>query len=420
VVNLDSAYQYKLIVDNTLTARQAADLLGISLPTLYSYVSRGLLQSQQYAGQKARRYAREEVLRLQARASDHKRAGSAAESAIDWGVPVLESSITQVTNGKLYYRGHDVAALADTHSLEQAALILWQAETDIATELPKGCLDEFTNLWPRIHTQSAPLQPYERTISILPLLAATVDQLPDMPVHQRSLLWMHLLAAALLGVSPDCQPFHKKLAAAWKLNTEQAELLRAALVVSADHELNVSTFTVRCVASAGANMGMALVAGLAALSGPKHGGESLRVSKLLRAALATRADDRASFLSKYLRKHDASEHFSPRLPGFAHPLYPEGDPRGALLMSLLDRDKHADLFAIAALAEDLTGQKLNIDFGLVAVEIACQLAPGAAQILFALGRSAGWIAHAMEQVETGQLIRPRARYVGKFPDAAVG
>ena len=167
-------------------------------------------------------------------------------------------------------------------------------------------------------------------------------------------------------------------------------------------------------------MGMALVAGLAALSGPKHGGESLRVSKLLRAALATRADDRASFLSKYLRKHDASEHFSPRLPGFAHPLYPEGDPRGALLMSLLDRDKHADLFAIAALAEDLTGQKLNIDFGLVAVEIACQLAPGAAQILFALGRSAGWIAHAMEQVETGQLIRPRARYVGKFPDAAVG
>ncbi len=414
MVNLDSAYQYKLIVDNTLTARQAADLLGISLPTLYSYVSRGLLQSQQYAGQKARRYAREEVLRLQARASDHKRAGSAAESAIDWGVPVLESSITQVTNGKLYYRGHDVAALAGTHSLEKAALILWQAEPD--TELPAGCLDEFTNLWPRIHTLSTHLSPYERAISILPLLTNTVDQLPDMPAHQRSLLWMHLLAAALLGMPPDWQPFHKKLAAAWKLNTEQAELLRAALVVSADHELNVSTFTVRCVASAGANMGMALVAGLAALSGPKHGGESLHVSHMLRAALATPADDRASFLSKRLCKHDANEHFSPRLPGFAHPLYPEGDPRGALLMKMLDRGKHTDLFAIAELAEDLTGQKLNIDFGLVAVEIACRLAPGAAQILFALGRTAGWIAHAMEQVETGQLIRPRARYVGKFPE----
>lgn len=416
MVNLDSAYQYKLIVDNTLTARQAAELLGVSLPTLYSYVSRGLLQSQQHQGQRAKRYLKEEVLRLLARTSDNKRAGGAAESAIDWGVPVLESKITQVKNGKLYYRGHAVDELAGTHTLEQTAWILWDCEAN--PDLPQTCLTALITLWPGFLDLTAHLPPYERAVSILPLLANTVEEMPDIHTHQKAMLWMHLMAAALLGVAPDYQTFHQKLAAAWQLDEEQAELIRAALVVSADHELNVSTFTVRCVTSAGANMGMALVAGLAALSGPKHGGESLRVSRMLRAALVTPRCDVSSFLSKRLHNHDAHEHFSPRLPGFSHPLYPDGDPRGALLMKTLDRKKHADLFAVADLAEHLTGQKLNIDFGLVAVEIACQLPPGAAQILFALGRTAGWIAHAMEQVDTGQLIRPRARYVGKFPDSA--
>ncbi|MFZ6744823.1 citrate synthase family protein [Undibacterium sp. JH2W] len=401
-------------MNDTLTAREAASLLSISLPTLYSYVSRGLLQSQQYQGQKAKRYAKEEVLRLLARTSDNKRAGSAAESAIDWGLPVLESEITQVANGKLYYRAHAVDELAGTHTLEQTACILWDSTSP---DLPLPSLTALTTLWPKLLDLTAHLSPYERAISILPLLAKTVEEIPDIHAHQRAMLWMHLTAAALLGVTPDYQAFHQKLAAAWQLDEEQTELVRAALVVCADHELNVSTFTVRCVASAGANMGMALVAGLAALSGPRHGGESLRVGRMLRAALTMPPSDISSFLAKHLRSHDASHHFSPRLPGFAHPLYPDGDPRGVLLMTMLDRKKHAPLFAIAEMAEDLTGQKLNIDYGLVAVELACQLPTGAAQILFALGRTAGWIAHAMEQRQTGQLIRPRARYVGKFPDS---
>ncbi|MFZ6733125.1 citrate synthase family protein [Undibacterium sp. Ji42W] len=401
-------------MDNTLAARQAAELLGISLPTLYSYVSRGLLQSHHFEGQRAKRYVKEEVLRLLARTSDSKRAGGAAESAIDWGVPVLESRITQVANGKLYYRGHAVAELAATHTLEQIASILWNSE--ISPALPATCLTALITLWPKMLDLTAHLPPYERAISILPILATTVEEMQDIHIHQKAMLWMHLTAAALLGIAPDYQPFHQKLAVAWQLNAKQVALIRAALVVSADHELNVSTFTVRCVASAGANMGMALVAGLAALSGPKHGGESLRVSRMLRAAMVTPPSDISSFLTKRLRSHDASHHFSQRLPGFGHPLYPDGDPRSALLMNMLDRNKHAGLFAVADMAKELTGQKLNIDYGLVAVEIACQLPLGAAQILFALGRTAGWIAHAMEQVETGQLIRPRARYVGKFPD----
>ncbi|MFZ6757165.1 citrate/2-methylcitrate synthase [Undibacterium sp. Ji50W] len=401
-------------MENLISAREAAQLLGISLPTLYSYVSRGLLQSHLHEGQRARRYLKEEVLRLLVRNTDSKRAGSAAESAIDWGVPILESKITQVSHGKLYYRGLPVDDLARTHTLEQTALILWDSHA--TTELQNIHLTGLDTLWPQLMDLSATLSPYERAISVLPLLAATVNQTRDIHPHQHALLWMHLTAAALLGVKPDYQPFHHKLATAWQLDASQADLLRAALVVSADHELNVSTFTVRCVASAGVHLGMALVAGLAALSGPKHGGESLRVGSMVRAGLAVGPQGMAEFLQQRLHKHDASHHFSPRLPGFGHPLYPNGDPRGALLMSMLDKKTHASLFDLADAAQDLTGQALNIDYALVAVEIACRLPPGAAQILFALGRTAGWIAHAMEQVAEGQLIRPRARYVGKFPD----
>ncbi|MFZ6766741.1 citrate/2-methylcitrate synthase [Undibacterium sp. Di26W] len=401
-------------MENLISAREAAQLLGISLPTLYSYVSRGLLQSHLHEGQRARRYLKEEVLRLLVRNTDSKRAGSAAESAIDWGVPILESKITQVSHGKLYYRGLPVDDLARTHTLEQTALILWDSHA--TTELQDIHLTGLDTLWPQLMDLGATLSPYERAISVLPLLAATVNQTTDIHPHQHALLWMHLTAAALLGVKPDYQPFHHKLATAWQLDASQADLLRAALVVSADHELNVSTFTVRCVASAGVHLGMALVAGLAALSGPKHGGESLRVGSMVRAGLAIGPQGMPEFLQQRLHKHDASHHFSPRLPGFGHPLYPDGDPRGALLMSMLDKKTHASLFDLADAAQDLTGQALNIDYALVAVEIACRLPKGAAQILFALGRTAGWIAHAMEQVAEGQLIRPRARYVGKFPD----
>ncbi len=149
-------------MDNLITAREATQLLGISLPTLYSYVSRGLLQSHQHEGQKGKRYLREEVLRLQARNTDSKRAGSAAESAIDWGVPVLESKITQVSHGKLYYRGLPVDDLARTHTLEQTALILWDSQ--ITPDLQTIHLAGLDILWPKLLDLNARLPPYERAI----------------------------------------------------------------------------------------------------------------------------------------------------------------------------------------------------------------------------------------------------------------
>ena len=397
-----------------LSARQAAELLGVSLPTLYSYVSRGLLQSQARPGQRSKSYVREDVLRLQARSSDSRRAGSTAESAIAWGVPVLESRISLVADGQLYYRGHSLGELSKTASLEETALILWDAQTSDAFQ--KTLLPEPGSNWQAMLNSYGHLAPIARTMSILPSMAATIETIPGLSQTARATLWMRYVAAALLAGTPAQQSLHQQLATCWQVDQEATEVLRAALVVCADHELNVSTFTVRCVASTGAHLGMVLSGGLAALSGPRHGGESLRLGHLVRKGLREYRQQLRPYLDRCMLTHQGQDNFSPRLPGFGHPLYPHGDPRAAILMQMLNRDRHADLFEFADLAQAMTGEIFNIDYALVALEIAHGLPEGSAQILFALGRTAGWIAHAQEQASDGQLIRPRARYVGKFPD----
>jgi citrate synthase len=99
--------------------------------------------------------------------------------------------------------------------------------------------------------------------------------------------------------------------------------------------------------------------------------------------------------------------------GFAHPLYPQGDPRGRCLLDMLEPSELAS--NLLREASDLLGVLPNIDFALVAVARSLGLPNGSALGLFALGRTVGWIAHALEQVAGGQLIRPRARYTGENP-----
>src|SRR6201991_5382034 len=112
-----------------LSADEAAQALGISLPTLYAYVSRGMLRSSPDADSKRRLYDADEVRRLARRKADGKRAGKVAQKVLDWGVPVLESSITLVADGRLLYRGHDAIELAQNASLEDIAALLWECST---------------------------------------------------------------------------------------------------------------------------------------------------------------------------------------------------------------------------------------------------------------------------------------------------
>ncbi|KAB8061182.1 helix-turn-helix domain-containing protein [Janthinobacterium sp. FT14W] len=386
-------------MNNDLSALDAARLLGVSLPTLYSYVSRGLLASVSNGTARRKRYPQEDVLRLAARKSDARRGGQTAVAAMHWGLPVLETQISHILDGRLLYRGCDATVLARHATLETAAGLLWDDNANAyfqqdAPALPPGLA-------------SAPdATPWMRAMLAMAMLTTA-----DMPhALQSGPALMRILAAALLQTSPSALPLHQQLAQAWQADAEQAQLLRAALVLLADHELNASTFAVRCVASTGASLPAALSAGLAALSGDRHGGGSAAARRMLTAALAA-PDARAAIATFYAVT-------APAFAGFGHPLYPHGDPRAAYLLEILSAMSHGDpqlgaILAACATASEVLAVKPNADLALAAMELAFGWPEDAGMTVFALARSAGWIAHAAEQAASGALIRPRARYIGR-------
>lgn len=392
-----------------MNAGEAADALGISRATLYSYVSRGLIRSTQLPGNsRERRYARDDVLRLRSRNEERREPRKVAERALHWGVPVLESAITLIDNGRLYYRGHDVAELVRSRSVEQVAALIWTGDLD--TDFSATPLHVVAG------GKSAEGLPFiTRAQSMLPLVAARDPLAYDLrPRAVANTGWRILnLLTSVATESAELEPsVEETLQRRWQpRNAPSAELFRAALILSADHELNVSSFTARCVASAGSNPYSVVVAGLAAMEGSKHGGMSARVETMLNEVRAAR--DVRKALGDRLRRGDA-------VYGFGHPLYPNGDPRARLLLDLLEKryGKSAEIAFVrqaAKAGEAITGEKPTIDFALVALARTLKLEDGAALALFAIGRSIGWIGHAIEQYAIDDIIRPRAKYVGDVP-----
>jgi citrate synthase len=219
---------------------------------------------------------------------------------------------------------------------------------------------------------------------------------------------LRLVAAGILGSDPSAQPLHRQVAVAWTPGSRDAEeLLRRALVLLADHELNASAYTVRCAASTGITLYDAAVAGLVALKGPAHGGAGPLAAHML-AGLA--AGDLAARVRERVALGEAFH-------GFGHPLYPQGDPRAAdLLAALAAKGLGGEMTRrLPALVAEATGLRPNIDYALAVLMRALGLPAGHEIALFAVARSAGWIAHALEQLADGRLIRPRARYTGPPP-----
>lgn len=394
-----------------IEAKEATKILGITRATLYAYVSRGLVRSTAGAsGSRERRYAAEDVERLRARAEERRDPGKVAARALRWGVPVLESAITLIDDGRLYYRGQEVAELARRSSVEEVASLIWTGKPDADVSA--------TPLHVVAGGGAEGLPFISRAQSMLPLVAARdplgYDLRPRAVAHTG---WRILnLLASVAAESSELEPaIEETLRKRWlPRNARAASLLRAALIVCADHELNVSAFTARCVASAGSSPYAVVVAGLAAIEGSKHGGMSARVETMWDEL--GRARDLRKALADRLRRGE-------ELYGFGHPLYPSGDPRARLLFELLMErfPKSPELkfaFALASAAESMTGERPTIDFALVALARTLKLEDGAALTLFAIGRTIGWIGHAIEQYAIDGVIRPRAKYVGAMPTSS--
>lgn len=443
-----------------LSAKEVTAQLGISLSTLYSYVSRGLIRSEETDGTtRHKRYLAADVDALRNRRDRRRNPAVSAAGALDFGDPVLESSITLIADGKLYYRGRSAVELARAHRAEDVAGLLWRnaerAELTIRPTLPPG----LQTLLPTLDgTLPDSLTPVERFHVLLPIAEAH-----DLAAHDKSVggvcktagriygLFRHAIESQPVPTSQankqatqDSEPATREwptlaaYLACWGRTAKHPppqliQLLDAALILSADHELNASSFTARCVASTGATPYGAVAAALAALQGPRHGGDTARCELLIREASA----NPRQALTAWLRRGEP-------LPGFGHRLYPDGDPRARFLLTQLRKwvdtvddggaknhngvsDPHANTGGTAGRSildtvDNLileVGQNLgrhpNIDMGLAAISLALEMPPGAGLTLFSAGRILGWIAHIIEQYQSDSLIRPRARYTGPTP-----
>jgi citrate synthase len=395
--------RFETAVTKFLTADEAIELLKIRRQTLYAYVSRGLIRSNGQEGDPHRRlYRADDVNALLGRKRRGRTPARAAQTALDWGLPVLDSALTLVEDGRLYYRGRDAVTLAeDGATLEDVARLMWgAADADpFAAEQPP-----VDPLWREAMPRCAVGSAVSRCLTLLPLAASVDTPVWPSDIGRKQVAAASIVrsvAAALVAREPDSRPVHETLAAAWKLNASGAATIRAALVLCADHELNASTFTVRCVASTGASLGAAVEAGLAALSGPLHGGSWIWIAALFREVERMGA---SQAVAEWLRRGEQ------HLPGFGHPLYPDGDPR---TVAILARLNHRPALAEAVAATG--GPPPNLDYALLAMQRELELPEDAPFIIFAAGRTVGWLAHALEQQATGSLLRPRARYVGPAP-----
>jgi citrate synthase len=295
-----------------LAAEDVLAALGIRPQTLYAYVSRGRIEARPDPEDPRRSlYRAADVARLRTRKARGRKASLVAEDAIAWGEPVLASAITTVRNGRLYYRGRDAAQLAATETLESVARLLRGGDGAALKARRTGAAQ-------------ASLDARQRLYAVLADRAAS-----DPPMLGRAPLALAAEAADLLDAFADAAagaagpgPIHARLAAAWGRDEAAAEMIRRALVLLADHELNASTFAARVAASTGASLAAAALAGLAALSGPLHGGMASRVQAFMAEVGRTGGEAAARMrLGQGLP-----------VPGFGHQLYPGGDPRARALL----------------------------------------------------------------------------------------
>ncbi|MFA9429960.1 citrate synthase [Egicoccus sp. AB-alg2] len=401
------------MVDTWLDTAEAARRLGVKAPTLYAYVSRGQLRRRTAADGRRSEYHPGDVATLAVRG---RRARPTRPSDV-----IVPTALTAITPDGPAYRGRLARDLAGTTTFEALAAHLWDVDHVDTWRAPDEVL---ASVRPLAHPAGDRLEASQVLLAATaaaraadPLGRAT-DQGEGAPRREvvaatgRALL---LAAATAFDGGGSDGPLAERLArwsSAGAGTPEVAHLVEAALILLADHELAASTLAARVAASARCDPYAVVLAGLAVLSGPRHGAASRGLEEAL---LAVRDGRPPATALAQVRPG------SPVGLGFGHPLYPAGDPRGAHLLALLDEQvpagRLAPLHAVLAVAADRGLPPPNVDAALAGLTLAMDAPVGTGELLFAVARTVGWLAHAMEQYEEPGLLRPKAVYTGPAPSA---
>jgi len=373
---------------------EACQLLGVRPQTIYAYVSRNKLEVMlDPANTRRSLYRAEDVAGLAKRKQAGRKRETLAANTLFGSEPSIPTALCAFFRGRPYYRGRDAVSLAHSATLEDVAQLLWAAGQAV---------DFSASAAPLPAVQPGRAAAFTTLASLAAAGHSTRGRLTKVLHHEGQGLIAQLANA--FGARHGSQPLHLRFAKGWRQTPQVAELLRCAMVLLADHELTSSAFVSRIAASTGASLPACLLAGLSTLSGPLHGDASGRVQALF-SEVERLGDD--AVLAHYL-----STGLS--LPGFGHPIYPDGDPRAAALLGLFEPPEVIARFIEKVTA--LTGLQPNIDVALAALVAHHRLPLDAAFGLFATARSVGLLAHSLEQLGVAQVIRPRGRYVGLAPD----
>jgi len=398
-------------VDRRLTTAEAADRLGVKPETLYAYVSRGLIE----------RHRDADGSTFDVR--DVERLASSGRRSKQLPALVFPSALTLIDEGRCWYRGVEVGEAAAEHRFEEVAEWLWRGRwpDEVRWPIDARTLDEVLAAQVALGPRTLPLDRFR----IIAAVAAALDShrhdtSPDaVTFTARRLLRLlaHGLPRADGREARRAEPARSIAEVLWTRLTsrprtpERIAVLDAALVLLADHELASSTLAVRMAAMVRADPYEVVGTGLHVIGGTRHGGASLEIEAALHDASRIGIG----------RALDARLRGGGRLHGFGHPLYPEGDPRARVLLARLDDlDAPAERRAVVDELFDAVARRdgqgvPNVDAALAALSFLCDMGPGAGEAIFALARTAGWIAHALEQYERPTFVRGRVDYVGPMP-----
>ncbi|MFE7132018.1 citrate synthase [Streptomyces sp. NPDC057638] len=395
-----------------LTTKEAAQRLGVKPETVYAYVSRGLLTSHRSPSGRGSTFDTAEVDALAGKGRREPPGGDPLTR--------LRSGITLIDAGRYYFRGVDATALAQRHPYEEIADWLWTGTLRPGLRLiaPPGALSAARRALAGMPPGSGPVD----RMRVAAIAAAVADPLrfdlgrDSVLDSARALIPTLVDALPPLGPPPPADaPLASRLWPRLTAREPDPPSLRAldlALALLIDHGMAASTVAVRVAASARAHPYAAVSAGLGALDGPLHGAASGLAHRMLAEVLER--GSAPAVVADHLR-------VSHPVPGLGHRLYPGSDPRAdALFAALADiPSAQATLTAAHQVAEVTARQTSlhpNVDLALAALSVASGMPSEAGETIFAVARTAGWIAHALEEYAEPPLrLRPTGPYTGPPP-----